>query len=150
MDPCSPLTLHRAANLAPATRLRTVRRSATATPSANPRTVRGTCSRRRGSRGEYDGILAVDDVSFGLDRGRVLGVIGASGSGKTTLARMLLGLETPDAGTVTLDGEPWVPLPERERRPRRHRLAAVVQDPGVTFGRTVERRTGPRGRVLTR
>ncbi len=84
------------------------------------------------SRG-YGGLLAVDDVSFGLERGRVLGVIGASGSGKTTLARMLLGLETPDAGTVTLDGEPWVPLPERERRPRRHRLAAVVQDPGATF-----------------
>ncbi|MCS6581162.1 ABC transporter ATP-binding protein [Curtobacterium citreum] len=84
------------------------------------------------SRG-YGGVLAVDDVSFGLERGRVLGVIGASGSGKTTLARMLLGLETPDAGTVTLDDEPWVPLPERERRPRRHRVAAVVQDPGATF-----------------
>ncbi|MCS5522355.1 ABC transporter ATP-binding protein [Curtobacterium flaccumfaciens pv. oortii] len=82
---------------------------------------------------EYDGVLAVDNVSFGLVRGRVLGVIGASGSGKTTLARMLLGLETPDAGTVTLDDDPWVPLPERERRPRRHRVAAVVQDPGATF-----------------
>ncbi|MBT1608239.1 ABC transporter ATP-binding protein [Curtobacterium flaccumfaciens] len=82
---------------------------------------------------EYDGVLAVDDVSFGLVRGRVLGVIGASGSGKTTLARMILGLETPDAGTVTLDDDPWVPLPERERRPRRHRVAAVVQDPGATF-----------------
>ncbi|MBT1670138.1 ABC transporter ATP-binding protein [Curtobacterium flaccumfaciens pv. flaccumfaciens] len=82
---------------------------------------------------EYDGMLAVDDVSFGLVRGRVLGVIGASGSGKTTLARMLLGLETPDAGTVTLDDDPWVPLPERERRPRRHRVAAVVQDPAATF-----------------
>ncbi|WP_412160745.1 ABC transporter ATP-binding protein [Curtobacterium flaccumfaciens] len=84
------------------------------------------------SRG-YGGVLAVADVSFGLERGRVLGVIGASGSGKTTLARMLLGLETPDAGTVTLDDEPWAPLPERERRPRRHRVAAVVQDPGATF-----------------
>ena len=56
--------------------------------------------------------------------GETLGLIGASGSGKTTTARLLLGLETPDAGTVELDGEPWVPLPERERRPRRHRLAA--------------------------
>ncbi|WP_222836451.1 ATP-binding cassette domain-containing protein, partial [Curtobacterium sp. B18] len=51
----------------------------------------------------FDGVPAVRDVSFGLGRGRVLGVIGASGSGKTTLARMLLGLEVPDAGTVTLD-----------------------------------------------
>ncbi|MET3451713.1 ABC transporter ATP-binding protein [Curtobacterium sp. 1544] len=81
----------------------------------------------------FDGVRAVDDVSFGLARGRVLGVIGASGSGKTTLARILLGLETPDTGTVTLDGAPWVPLDERDRRPHRHRLAAVVQDPGATF-----------------
>ncbi|PZE65789.1 MULTISPECIES: ABC transporter ATP-binding protein [unclassified Curtobacterium] len=123
-------------------------------PSGQPRTDRTTPHRAPiGSRGteratshgardmlaaqglsrEYNGVLAVDDVSFGLERGRVLGVIGASGSGKTTLARMLLGLETPDAGTVTLDDEPWVPLPERERRPRRHRVAAVVQDPGATF-----------------
>lgn len=94
--------------------------------------ARGVLAAQGLSRG-YGGVLAMDDVSFGLERGRVLGVIGASGSGKTTLARMLLGLETPDAGTVTLDDEPWAPLPERERRPRRHRVAAVVQDPGATF-----------------
>ncbi|WIE59081.1 ABC transporter ATP-binding protein [Curtobacterium sp. MCLR17_031] len=94
--------------------------------------ARGVLAAQGLSRG-YGGLLAVNDVSFGLERGRVLGVIGASGSGKTTLARMLLGLETPDAGTVTLDDEPWAPLPERERRPRRHRVAAVVQDPGATF-----------------
>lgn len=81
----------------------------------------------------FEGVPAVTDVSFALARGRVLGVIGASGSGKTTIARMLLGLETPDTGTVTLDGDPWVPLDERDRRPRRHRMAAVVQDPGATF-----------------
>ncbi|MCA5923563.1 ATP-binding cassette domain-containing protein [Curtobacterium oceanosedimentum] len=95
----------------------------------------------RGLSRAYEGVPAVEDVSFALGRGRVLGVIGASGSGKTTVARMLLGLETPDAGTVTLDDEPWVPLPERDRRPRRHRIAAVVQDPGATFDErwTVER-----------
>lgn len=112
-----------------------------------PDTVRG--SEARTSRGSshgagpvlaadrisraFDGVRALDDVSFGLERGRVLGVIGASGSGKTTLARILLGLETPDTGTVALDGAPWVPLDERERRAHRHRLAAVVQDPGATF-----------------
>ncbi|MCC8906748.1 ABC transporter ATP-binding protein [Curtobacterium sp. GD1] len=112
-----------------------------------PDTVRG--SERRTERGTshgagvvlaaqglaraFDGVPAVRDVSFGLERGRVLGVIGASGSGKTTLARMLLGLELPDAGTVTLDSSQWVPLDERTRRPMRHRVSAVVQDPGATF-----------------
>ncbi|PCN47570.1 ABC transporter ATP-binding protein [Curtobacterium sp. 'Ferrero'] len=81
----------------------------------------------------FDDTAAVRGVSFRLDRGRVLGIIGASGSGKTTVARMLLGLESPDTGSVTLDGAPWAPLPERERRPRRHRIGAVVQDPGATF-----------------
>lgn len=103
------------------------------------RTSRGTSHRAGpvlaadGISRAFDGVRALDDVSFGLERGRVLGVIGASGSGKTTLARILLGLETPDTGTVTLDGAPWVPLDERDRRPHRHRLAAVVQDPGATF-----------------
>lgn len=124
---------------APSGRPRTARTTPHRAPIGNHDTERASSHGARDvlaaqglSRG-YDGVLAVDDVSFGLERGRVLGVIGASGSGKTTLARMLLGLETPDAGTVTLDDEPWVPLPERERRPRRHRVAAVVQDPGATF-----------------
>uniref|UniRef100_UPI00226BBA20 ATP-binding cassette domain-containing protein n=1 Tax=Curtobacterium sp. GC_Cur_3 TaxID=2937372 RepID=UPI00226BBA20 len=84
-------------------------------------------------RKAYDRVDAVSGVSFGIERGRSLGVVGASGSGKTTVVRMLLGLEDPDTGTVTLDGEPWAPLPERERRPRRRRVSAVVQDPGATF-----------------
>ncbi|MGU3411614.1 ATP-binding cassette domain-containing protein [Microbacterium sp. M1A1_1b] len=87
----------------------------------------------RDLRKAYDGVAVVDGVSFGLQPGRVLGVVGASGSGKTTVARMLLGLATPDTGTVTLDGAAWAPLPERERRARRPRIAAVVQDPGATF-----------------
>ncbi|MFJ4221579.1 ATP-binding cassette domain-containing protein [Curtobacterium luteum] len=116
----------------------------------DPRTVRETSHGVAGSTGDphgarqgvlvadgleraFDGVPAVRDTALVLERGRVLGVIGASGSGKTTLARILLGLEFPDAGTVTLDGDPWVPLPERERRTRRHRVAAVVQDPGATF-----------------
>ncbi|GGL09878.1 ABC transporter ATP-binding protein [Curtobacterium luteum] len=116
----------------------------------SPRTVRGTSHDATADAGDshgaregilvadgleraFDGVPAVHDTALVLERGRVLGVIGASGSGKTTLARILLGLESPDAGTVTLDGGPWVPLPERERRARRHRVAAVVQDPGATF-----------------
>ncbi|MDY0909608.1 ABC transporter ATP-binding protein [Microbacterium sp. CFBP9034] len=57
---------------------------------------------------------AVTDVSFEVRRGRTLGIVGESGSGKTTVARMLVGVERPDAGEVLLDGAP--PTPEAQRR----------------------------------
>src|SRR5690606_26241693 len=47
---------------------------------------------------------AVQDVSFDLVEGGLLGLLGESGSGKTTLLRLLAGLEEPDAGTIELDG----------------------------------------------
>ncbi|MGL4255013.1 MAG: dipeptide ABC transporter ATP-binding protein [Microbacterium sp.] len=57
---------------------------------------------------------AVVDVSFTLPRGRTLGIVGESGSGKTTLARMIVGVERPDAGEVLLDGV--APTPAAQRR----------------------------------
>ncbi|WP_378144716.1 ABC transporter ATP-binding protein [Cnuibacter sp. UC19_7] len=84
----------------------------------------------------------MSDVSLRLEAGRTLGLVGESGSGKTTLARVLLGLQRPDAGTVTLDGEPWVPGTERDRRPRRALIASVPQDPyGTLDPRWTVRRT---------
>ena len=79
------------------------------------------------------GLLAVDDVSFELRAGETLGLVGASGSGKTTTARLLLGLDDPDRGTVDLLGGPWAPLRERDRRGRRALLGAVYQDPASSF-----------------
>jgi len=78
-------------------------------------------------------LKAVDDVSLELRAGQTLGVVGESGSGKTTLGRIVLGLQRPDAGEVRLDGEPWSTLPERDRRPRRHLIQAVYQDPLSSF-----------------
>ena len=75
----------------------------------------------------------VDDVSLTLRRGATLGVVGESGSGKTTLARMLMGIEQPDRGTVTLDGVAWSPLREAERRARRARIQLVHQNPRAAF-----------------
>ncbi|MCH3703407.1 ATP-binding cassette domain-containing protein, partial [Campylobacter lari] len=49
---------------------------------------------------------ALDGVSLTLREGGTLGIVGESGSGKSTLARTLLGLAPPDAGAVTLAGEP--------------------------------------------
>lgn len=76
---------------------------------------------------------AADDVSLSIEAGWTLGLVGASGSGKSTTARILLGLDVPESGTVELFGEPWVPLPEASRRPRRTRLGAIYQDPLSSF-----------------
>ncbi|MFF7291189.1 ABC transporter ATP-binding protein [Microbacterium sp. NPDC008134] len=73
-------------------------------------------------------ITALDDVSFTLDSGRTLGLVGQSGSGKSTIAKILTQLETPSSGRVLLDGEP---VPRRGRGLRRYRqqLRMVFQDP---------------------
>jgi ATP-binding cassette ChvD family protein len=56
----------------------------------------------RGVRKSYGDLLLMDDVSFTLPRGGIVGVIGPNGAGKTTLFRMMTGLEKPDAGTLKL------------------------------------------------
>ncbi|MFG2941226.1 ATP-binding cassette domain-containing protein [Streptomyces sp. NPDC048282] len=88
-----------------------------------------------GLRKEFPGSrVAVDDVSFTLPAGGSLGVVGESGSGKTTVARMLVGLETPTAGTIRIDGE-TAATSKTARRTRtervRHagRIQLVFQDP---------------------
>jgi ABC-type glutathione transport system ATPase component len=63
-------------------------------------------------------LTAVDDVSFELRREETLGVVGESGSGKTTLMKLLLGLEKPDAGSVTYFGQSL-----------RREVQVVFQDP---------------------
>lgn len=74
-------------------------------------------------------LRAVNGVSFSLDRGRTLGVVGESGCGKSTLGRTLLGLHTPTSGRVMLAGEDLTRI--SRRRPRRYRrlMQVVFQDP---------------------
>jgi len=98
----------------------------------------------RGLRRVYGERVAVDDVSLAVRRGQTLGIVGESGSGKSTVARLLLGLERPDAGAVTLGGAPWSARTERERRPARGRIQLVDQDPFGAFDPrwTIERIIG--------
>jgi peptide/nickel transport system ATP-binding protein len=77
--------------------------------------------------------VAVDHVSFRLDRGTTLGIVGESGSGKSTTARLALALESADGGTVTLLGEEWSTIPESRRRALRQRISVVYQDPLSSF-----------------
>lgn len=76
---------------------------------------------------------AVIEAGFVLPRGSTLGLVGESGSGKTTTARMVLGLERPDTGTVTLLGERFAPHSEAARRSLRKNIGAIYQNPLGSF-----------------
>jgi ABC-2 type transport system ATP-binding protein len=64
----------------------------------------------------FGGVPAVDDISFDLERGRVLGFIGPNGAGKTTTMRILATLETPQGGDARIGGYSVVDDPEQVRR----------------------------------
>jgi len=72
---------------------------------------------------------AVNDVSFNLPEGRVIGVVGESGCGKSTLARLILRLIEPSSGEVRFDGEDLLAKRPAEMRALRARMQMVFQDP---------------------
>jgi peptide/nickel transport system ATP-binding protein len=79
--------------------------------------------------------VAADRVSFELPAGGSLGLVGESGSGKSTIARMLVGLVTPDSGTITVDGRERS-LRERGKAARLRRareIQMVFQDPYLSL-----------------
>lgn len=76
-------------------------------------------------------VVAVDHLSFEVDRGTVVGFLGPNGAGKTTTLRALLGLVTPTGGTATVNGRPYRELSE----PLRH-VGAVLEASSFYPGRT--------------
>ena len=81
----------------------------------------------------FDGVPAVQDVSFDLRRSETLGIVGESGSGKTTLARCILRAIDPDEGTVRFNSAGgWVELQDlsaKELIPLRREMQMIFQDP---------------------
>lgn len=80
-----------------------------------------------GMRKTFGERVAVADATFAVHRGRTVAVVGESGSGKTTLARMVVGIEDPDAGEMTFAGARWDAAVARGRS--RTRVQLVQQNP---------------------
>jgi peptide/nickel transport system ATP-binding protein len=94
--------------------------------------IRGSFADRLMGR-EAGRVKAVDDVSFDLRKGEVLGLVGESGSGKTTLGRTLLGLVRATGGSVIFEDRDITKLNERELRDHRRRMQIVFQDPHASL-----------------
>ena len=74
-------------------------------------------------------LKAVDKVSFSIDRGEILGLVGESGCGKTTIGRLLTKLEEPTSGKAYLDEKEILHQKFGEFRPMRRHVQMIFQDP---------------------
>ncbi|MEV1011954.1 ABC transporter ATP-binding protein [Streptomyces sp. NPDC049881] len=99
--------------------------------------------RSAGRGGETEHFTAVDDVSFGIARGRTVSIVGESGSGKSTTANLLLGLEKATSGRIDFDGTDLAGLRRKEMFAFRRRVQPVFQnpyaslDPRYTVGQSI-------------
>lgn len=92
------------------------------TPALEPPPISGPGLEIRGLTKTFSGAQVVSDVSFEIDGGGFLTLLGASGSGKTTTLRMIAGFETPTAGRILVGGRDIVDLP-----PQRRNIGVVFQ-----------------------
>ena len=74
-------------------------------------------------------LRAAEGISFDLQRGQSLGLVGESGCGKSTTARCIVGLHPVTSGSIRLDGEELASLSPRQWLPHRRRVQMIFQDP---------------------
>jgi phospholipid/cholesterol/gamma-HCH transport system ATP-binding protein len=93
-------------------------------------------------RKSFETVEVLKGVSFRLEKGETLVIMGGSGSGKTVLLRTIAGLIRPDAGRIALFGEPIERLSEEALLPIRRRLGYVFQNAALFDSITVEENVG--------
>ena len=91
--------------------------------------VRGLCKEFVSRHRRAEGVVAVDDVSFEIERGTTLGLVGESGSGKTTTGYCVLRLLHIDRGEVLFEGNDLAQVRGRALRAMRREMQVVFQDP---------------------
>ena len=86
------------------------------------------------SFGYQKGQQTLRDVSFSIDRGEMVSIVGRNGAGKSTLSKLICGFETPDAGEIFLNGKP---LAEENIRRRAQHIGYVMQNPNQMISKTM-------------
>jgi predicted peptide ABC transporter, ATPase component len=81
----------------------------------------------------FNKFKALDDVSFELKKGEILGIVGESGSGKSTLAKVITRIVKPDGGSILFKGEDFTKLNSAKLREYRKNVQMVFQNPNSTF-----------------
>ena len=88
-------------------------------------------------RNNKEPVIALSDISFGVDKKEFVSVVGKSGAGKTTLIRLLLAEEKPDEGQIFFENNEIHKLPRRKMPALRKRIGVVFQDYKLLFSKTV-------------
>lgn len=78
---------------------------------------------------EHKGLLEVSNISFSIEKGRTLGVVGESGCGKSTLGRTILRLQEPTSGEIWFNGEDIVKYDKKQVKALRSKMQIIFQDP---------------------